>query len=72
MTIAKTRKKHERDQRDGLLDKIDFKELTQDEVLGQSRLLKQRTRRILQKALEASNLWFALTEHPGYEKHDNA
>jgi transposase-like protein len=72
MTKAKARKKHERDQWDELLDKIDFKGLTQDEVLGQGRLLKQLTGRALQKALEASNLWFALTEHLGYEKDDNA
>jgi hypothetical protein len=32
--MAKARKKRERDQRDELLDKIDFKGLTQEEVLG--------------------------------------
>jgi hypothetical protein len=50
MTKAKARKKHERDQWDELLDKIDFKGLTQDEVLGQGGLLKQLTGRALQKA----------------------
>jgi transposase-like protein len=41
-------------------------------VLGRGGLLKQLTGRILQKALEASNHRFALTERLGYEKHDNA
>jgi hypothetical protein len=50
MTKAKARKKHERDQWDELLDKIDFKGLTRDEVLGQGGLLKQLTGRALQKA----------------------
>jgi transposase-like protein len=70
--MTKTRKEQERDQWDDLLDKIDFKGLTQDAELGQGGLLKQLTGRVLQKAWEASNLWFALTEHLGYEKHDNA
>jgi transposase-like protein len=70
--MTKTRKKHERDQWDDLPDKIDFKGLTQDEVLGQGGFLKQLTGRVLQKTPEASNLWFALTEHPVYERHDNA
>jgi transposase-like protein len=70
--MAKARKKREREQWDDLPDKIDFKGLTRDEVPGQGGLLKQLTGRILQKALEASNLRFALTEHPGYEKHDNS
>jgi transposase-like protein len=65
--MTKARKKRERDQWDDLLDQIDFKGLTQDEVLGQGGLLKQLTGRVLQKALEAE-----LTEHLGYEKHDNA
>jgi transposase-like protein len=66
MTMAKTRKKHERDQWDDLLDTIDFKGLTPEEVLGPGGLLKQLTGRLLQKALEAD-----MTEHLGYEKHDN-
>jgi transposase-like protein len=41
-------------------------------VLDRGGLLKQLTGRVLQKAWEASNLRFALTEHLGYEKHDNA
>jgi transposase-like protein len=65
--MAKARKKHERDQWDDLLDKIYFKGLTQDEVLGQGGLLKQLIGRVLQKALEAE-----LTEHVGYEQHDKA
>jgi transposase-like protein len=65
--MTKTRKKGERDQRDDLLDTIDFKWLTQEEALGQGGFIKQLTGRLLQKALEAE-----LTEHVGYEKHDNA
>jgi hypothetical protein len=70
--MTKTRKKQERDPWDDLPDKIDFKGLTQDEVLDRGGLPKQPTGRVLQKAWEASNLRFALTEHPGYEKNDNA
>jgi hypothetical protein len=51
--MAKARKKHERDRLDDLPDKIDFKDLTQDEAPGQGGLLKQLTGRVLQKALEA-------------------
>jgi transposase-like protein len=66
--MAKTRrKKRERDQWDDLVDQIDFKGLTQDEVLGRGGLLKQLTGRVLQKALEAE-----MTSHLGYEKHDRA
>jgi hypothetical protein len=48
--MAKTRRKHERDQWDDLLDTIDFKGLTQEAVLGPGGLLKQLTGRLLQKA----------------------
>ncbi|GMO55613.1 MAG: IS256-like element ISSod18 family transposase [Termitinemataceae bacterium] len=65
--MTKTRKKKERDQWDDLLDQVNFKGLTQDEVLGQGGLLKQLTGRILQRALEAE-----MTEHLGYEKNSNA
>ena len=43
---------------------LDFRGLTQDEVLGQDGLIKQLTGRILQKTLEAE-----MTEHLGYEKN---
>jgi hypothetical protein len=66
MTV-KTRKKRERDQRDELLDRIDFKGLAQEEVLGQGGILKQLTGRLLQKVLEAE-----MAEHLGYGKHDSA
>jgi transposase-like protein len=61
------RAKQEKDQWDNLLDQIDFKGLTQDEVLGQNGLVKQLTGRVLQKILEAE-----MDEHLGHEKHDNA
>ena len=50
-----------------LLHYIDFRGLTQDEVVGQDGLIKQLTGRILQRALEAE-----MTEHLGYEKNSNA
>jgi transposase-like protein len=65
--MAKARKKQERDPWDDLPDKINFKGLTQEEVLGQGGLVKHLTGRLLQKVLEAE-----LTEHLGYEKHDRA
>jgi transposase-like protein len=65
--MAKIRKKQERDQWDDLLDKIDFKELSQEAAPGQEGLLKQLAGRLLQKMLEAE-----MIEHLGYEKHDNA
>ncbi|MDR1248605.1 MAG: IS256 family transposase, partial [Treponema sp.] len=61
--MAKTGKKHERDQWDELLDKIDFKGMSQEAALGQGGILKQLTGRLLQKVLEAE-----MTEHLGYEK----
>jgi transposase-like protein len=64
--MTKTRKKPERDQWEDLLDQVNFKGLTQDEVLGPGGLVKQLTGRILQKALEAE-----MTEHLGYEKNSN-
>ena len=61
------RKRRERDFIDDMLDNINFKGLTQDEVVGQNGLIKQLTGRILQRALEAE-----MTEHLGYEKNSNA
>jgi transposase-like protein len=60
------KEKKEKDIIDQLLDNIDFKGLTQDEVVGQDGLIKQLTGRILQRALEAE-----MTEHLGYEKNSN-
>jgi transposase-like protein len=62
-----TREKREKDQWDVLLDQIDFKGMTQDEVLGQDGLMKHLTGRLLQRALETE-----LNEHLGYKKHDSA
>jgi hypothetical protein len=47
------REKREPDQWDKLLDQLDFRGLTQEEVLGQGGLVKQLTGRVLQKILEA-------------------
>jgi len=67
MVMARKREKKEKDIIDQLLDNIDFRGLTQDEVVGQNGLIKQLTGRILQKALDAE-----MTEHLGYEKNSNA
>jgi transposase-like protein len=56
----------EKDQWDLVLDQIDFKGLTQEEVLGQGGLLKQLTGKVLQRAMEAE-----MAEHLGYEKHSS-
>ena len=65
--MTMTRKRREKDQWDTVLDQIDFKGLTQDEVLGQDGLLKQLTGRILQKILDSE-----MTSHLGYPKHSSA
>ena len=65
--MVMARKKKEKDILDQILDTIDFKGLTQDEVAGKNGLIKQLTGKILQKALEAE-----MTEHLGYEKNSNA
>ena len=67
MVMARKKKEKEKDIIDQLLDNIDFRGLTQDEVVGQDGLIKQLTGRILQRALEAE-----MTEHLGYEKNANA
>jgi hypothetical protein len=51
-------------QRDELPDRIDFKGLGQEAALGQGGLLKQPSRRLLEKALEAE-----MAEYLGYGKH---
>jgi transposase-like protein len=61
------REKKEKDQWDLVLDQIDFKGLTQEEVLGQDGLVKQLTGRLLQRVLEAE-----MDGHLGYQKHDNS
>jgi hypothetical protein len=61
------REKKEKDQRDRLLEQIDFYGLTQEEVPGHSGLIKQLTGKILQRALE-----WEMDLHAGYEKHDPA
>lgn len=66
MVMARRKEKKEKDILDQLLDNINFKGLTQDEVVGQDGLIKQLTGKILQRALEAE-----MTEHLGYEKNSN-
>jgi len=67
MVTARKKQEKEKDIIDQLLDNIDFRGLTQNEVVGQDGLIKQLTGRILQRALEAE-----MTEHLGYEKNSNA
>jgi transposase-like protein len=67
MGTARKREKKEKDIIDQLLDNIDFRGLTQDEVAEQDGIIKQLTGWILQQALEAE-----MTEHLGYEKHSGA
>ena len=67
MVMARKKKEKEKDVLDQILDQINFKGLTQDEVVGQDGLIKQLTGRILQRALEAE-----MTGHLGYEKNSNA
>jgi len=67
MVMARKKREKEKDIIDQLLDNIDFRGLTQDEVVGRDGIIKQLTGRILQKALEAE-----MTEHLGYEKNSNA
>ena len=67
MVMARKKQEKEKDIIDQLLDNIDFRGLTQDEVVGQDGIIKQLTGRILQRALEAE-----MTEHLGYEKNSNA
>ena len=52
MVMARKKTPKEKDIIDQLLDNIDFKGLTQDEVVGQDGLIKQLTGRILQRALD--------------------
>jgi hypothetical protein len=66
MVMARKKREKEKDIIDQLLDNINFKGLTQNEVVGQDGLIKQLTGRILQRALEAE-----MTEHLGYEKNSN-
>jgi transposase-like protein len=67
MVMARKKQKKEKDILDQILDTIDFRGLTQEEVVGQNGLVKQLTGKILQRALEAE-----MTGHLGYEKNSNA
>lgn len=55
----------EKDQIEKLLDQIDFKNLKTEEITGQNGLLKQLTKRLIEKAMNAE-----MTEYLGYEKYD--
>ena len=51
MVKARKRAKKEKDILDQILDTIDFRGLTQDEVVGQDGIIKQLTGRILLRTL---------------------
>jgi hypothetical protein len=51
MVVARKRQKKEKDFIDQMLDTIDFRGLTQDEVVGRDGIIKQLTGRILQRTL---------------------
>jgi len=67
MVMASKRAKKEKDILDQILDHIDFRGITQDEVVWQNGQVKQLTGKILKRALEAE-----MTEHLVYEKNWNA
>ena len=56
MVMARKKEKKEKDIIDQLLDNIDFRGLTQDEVVGQDGLIKQLTGRILRRTLVRGHL----------------
>ena len=66
MVMARKKQEKEKDILDQILDTIDFRGLTQEEVAGKDGLIKQLTGKILQRALDAE-----MTEHLGYEKNSN-
>lgn len=55
------------EQLEEILGEIDFKNLTPEQITGENGLLKQLTKRVIEKAMEAE-----MTDHLGYEKHDTA
>lgn len=56
-----------KDQIDKLLDGIDFKNLSAEEITGPDGLLKLLSKRVIEKAMEAE-----MEDHLGYEKHQRS
>jgi len=56
--------KKQKDRLDTLLDSIDFKNLSANEITGPEGLLKELSKRMLERAMNAE-----MEEHLGYEKH---
>ena len=65
--MARTPAVREKDLIDKILDAVEVKGLSREEVLGQGGLLKQLTDRLLNRILEAE-----MGEHLGYEENSNA
>jgi transposase-like protein len=66
MVMARKKEKKEKDILDQILDTIDFRGLTQDEVAGKDGIKKQLTGGILQRVLGAE-----MTDRLGYEKNSS-
>lgn len=56
--------KKQKDELDSLLDSIDFKNLSANEITGPGGLLKELSKRMLERAMNAE-----MDDHLGYEKH---
>ena len=50
-----------------LLGSIDFKKLTSEQITGEGGIIKQLTKRIIEKAMNSE-----MDQHLGYTKHDPA
>ena len=59
--------KKQKDELDNLLDSIDFKNLSADEITGPGGLLKELSKRMLERAMNAE-----MEDHLGYEKHQRS
>jgi transposase-like protein len=64
--MAAAKKTKEKDLIDHMLDQLDLKGMTQEEIHGQEGLLKQLTGKLLSRILNAET-----DEHLGYEKHSS-
>ena len=61
------RNKREKDVIDNIVDQLDLRGVTQDELFGKDGLVKALTSRILGKALQAE-----MDNHLGYQKNDSS
>ena len=59
--------KKPKDELDKLLDNLDFKNLSANEITGPDGLLKELSKRMLERAMSAE-----IDDHLGYEKHQRS